>query len=76
MELITSYGNGTLSKQLVPVPGSEPFSNAWQESVSVGEDYNEPGRFTALLCYERTSDTGANNLHRNVIFRDNGDKVA
>ena len=44
--------------------------------MSAGEDDNEPGRFTALLGYERTSDTGANNLHRNVIFRDNGDKVA
>lgn len=44
--------------------------------MSAGENDNEPGRFTALLGYERTSDTGANNLHRNVIFRDNGDKVA
>lgn len=29
IELITSFGNGTLSKQLVPVPGSETFRNAW-----------------------------------------------
>lgn len=76
IELITSFSNGTLSKQLLPVPGSEAFRNAWQESVSAAEAYNEPGRFTALLGYEWTSNTGANNLHRNVIFRDNGDKVA
>ncbi|MFW0889066.1 DUF3604 domain-containing protein [Pseudomonas frederiksbergensis] len=38
-----------LIKQLVPVPGSETFCNAWQESLSAGEDYNEAVRFTALL---------------------------
>jgi hypothetical protein len=37
MELIISFGNGTLSKQLVPVPGSETFRNAWQVSVSAAE---------------------------------------
>ena len=43
----------------------------WQKSTSLMEDYNEPGRFTAFIGYEWTSNAGGgNNLHRNVIYRD------
>ena len=47
----------------------------WEEAVSVAEEYNEPGRFTALIGYEWTSNNSGNNLHRVVIFRDGADKV-
>jgi hypothetical protein len=42
----------------------------WQKITSAADQYNDPGRFTALIGFEWTSQPGGSNLHRNVIFRD------
>ncbi|MGB2817288.1 MAG: DUF3604 domain-containing protein [Burkholderiaceae bacterium] len=42
----------------------------WQKITTAAEKYNEPGRFTAMIGFEWTSQPGGANLHRNVIFRD------
>jgi hypothetical protein len=60
-------------KSMPHVPGVA--KSAWKLSVAAAEKYNEPGRFTALIAYEWSAGAGGDNLHRNVIFRDNADKA-
>jgi hypothetical protein len=76
MDIIRSFGAGKISKAIMPVPGTQAYQSAWQETIAAAEAYNEPGRFTAFIGFEWTSNTGGNNLHRNVIFRDNADKAS
>ena len=52
------------------------MKTTWEKSTAIMEKYNEPGRFTAVIGYEWTSNAGGgDNLHRNVIYRDNKDKA-
>jgi hypothetical protein len=76
IEIIQNFGRGTISKAIMPLPGTPAYRGAWQETIKAAEEANEPGRFTAFIGYEWSSNTGGNNLHRNVIFRDNTDKAS
>lgn len=71
MELINAQAN----KQL-PASIMDPrfAKSVWLKNNTIMEKYNEPGRFTAFIAYEWTSNAGGgNNLHRNVIYRDGSD---
>ena len=75
MDIIRSFGAGTISRAIFPVPGTAAYRGAWQQAIKAAEAANEPGRFTAFIGYEWTSNTGGNNLHRNVVFRDDASKA-
>ena len=75
-ELVSAQAQGTL-----PPPVKDPkivgpvVKSVWQEYTATAERFNDPGRFTAMIGFEWTSVPGGNNLHRNVLFRDNKDKA-
>jgi hypothetical protein len=76
VEIIVSFSQGTMAEGLMPLPGTSAYRSAWRETIEAADKANDPGRFTAFIGYEWTSNTGGNNLHRNVIFRDDGQNAS
>ena len=76
MEIITSFSEEKIASGLMPLPGSTAYRRAWKEIIEAADQANEPSRFTAFIGFEWTSTTGGDNLHRNVIFRENGAKAS
>jgi len=75
IDIIRSFGQSKLPEGF-PLPGTKAYRSAWLETIKAAEEFNDPGRFTAFIGFEWTSNTGGNNLHRNVIFREDGSKAS
>jgi hypothetical protein len=64
------------------VQGINPFNSdelvrsIWNEFIKIADQYNEPGRFTAMTGFEWTSTPMGDNLHRVVVFADGADKTS
>ncbi len=67
MEIVMS-----LSGDVPPIDSPKATKSAWKAYTAMADRFNEPGRFSTIIGFEWTS-IGADNIHRNVLFRDDAD---
>jgi hypothetical protein len=75
-EIIVAFSQSSFPDALAMLPGDPAYRSAWDQTIAAAEKYNEPGRFTAFIGYEWTSNAKGNNLHRVVIYRDDAKRAS
>ena len=61
------------SKDLIGDFGGDKVRTAWEANIETAEAHNEPGKFSAIIGWEWTSNNGGANLHRVVFMPQDGD---
>ena len=76
-DLISHFTQNNVPKKLLDdyTPGSPVYNRVWDKITYTADSFNEPAKFTALIGFEWTSIPKGNNLHRNVILRDDGNRA-
>ena len=77
LDMIQTFSQGKNDPEMMASysPGSRRYGNLWDEVIKNADRFNDPGRFTTFIAFEWTSLVKGSNMHRNVIFRDDGDRA-
>ena len=77
LDLITTFSQGKVNPEMFAnySPGARRYATIWDSVIDDAEEFNDPGEFTTFIGFEWTSLVKGGNMHRNVIFRDNGDRA-
>jgi hypothetical protein len=77
LDMIKTFSQGKMDPEMMAnySPGSRRYGTIWDKVIDNAEKYNDPGEFTALIAFEWTSLIRGGNMHRNIIFRDGGDRA-
>ncbi|NOE26723.1 DUF3604 domain-containing protein [Ruegeria sp. HKCCD6157] len=70
MEVIETFAGITGEALPEAIADRRFVQSVWDDFTETADAYDQPGSFTAFIGYEWTSTEGGNNLHRNVIYRD------
>jgi len=69
-EVIASITSGVPAGPFKDFVSPAIIQSNWKRHVDIANQYNDPGKFTALIAFEWTSIPSSQNMHRNVFFRD------